>query len=279
LSGDFLYNARNSDSKENFMKPLLLALAIVFAGVVVTFWLLSALAVPQGIAGSASSVFLGAISYVHKQLDIRSKRPIPAFSKDEIVNLKGFVLPNAVVLCYGLLLGFAAIEGVSGFSGLILGVVGPQMKDDTAFALVALLSLPLQMFCGYLVARWIGVRSGDKGIWFVIVVFSVVISAEHLSRPFILGKDVRETIGAMKPVIAWMQWGGGLIIWNVLGLLGFWRGRRIQLRRYADYLLKKVTSETRGTVLSLLRDEVAAINDKTNQGAAAASSGASPSPA
>jgi hypothetical protein len=252
------------------MKPLLLALAIVFAGVVVTYWLLSALAVPQGIAGSASSIFLGAISYVHKQLDIRSKRPIPAFSKDEIVNLKGFVLPGVVVLCYGLLLGIAATEGVGAFSGLIAGVVGSQLKDETVFKMVSLMSLPLQMFCGYLVARWIGVRSGDKGIWFVIIVFSLAISADHLLRVFVLSKELRETIGATKPAIAWMQWGAGLIIWNVLGLLGFWRGRRIQSRRYADYLLKKVTSETRGTVLSLLRDEVAAISLKTNQGAAAA---------
>jgi hypothetical protein len=250
------------------MKPLLLALVIVFGGVVVTFWLLSALSVPQGIAGSASSVFLGAISYVHKQLDIRSKRPIPAFSKNEIVDLKDFVLPNAVVLCYGLLLGFAAIEGLGAFSGLIAGAFDAQMKDDTPL-MVSLVILPLQMFCGYLLARWIGVRSGDKGIWFVIIVFSLAISADHLLRLFVISKELRETLGSTKPAIAWMQWGMGLIIWNVLGLLVFWRGRKIQLRRYADYLLKKVTGETRGTVLSLLRDEVAAISLKTNQGAAA----------
>jgi hypothetical protein len=249
------------------MKPLLLALVIVFAGVVVTFWLLSVLAVPQGLAASASSIFLGAISYVHKQLDIRSKRPIPAFSKDEIVDLNGFVLPGAVVLCYGLLLGFAAIEGAGLLSGFIGGMVGAQMKDDTALKLVSFTSFPLQVFCGYLVARWIGVRSGDKGIWFVIIVFSLVISADHLLRPFVLPKELRET----KASILWMQWGVDLIIWNVVALFGFWRGRRIQLRRYADYLLKKVTSETRGTVLSLLRDEVAAINLKTHQSATAMS--------
>ena len=252
------------------MKPLLLALAIVFAGVVVTFWLLSALAVPQGIAGSASSVFLGAISYVHKQLDIRSKRPIPAFSKDEIVNLKEFVLPGPVVFCYGLLLTFAAIEGLGAFSGVIAGVMGSEMKGDTV-VMVSLVSLPLQMFCGYLVARWIGVRSGQNGIWFVVIIFSLAISADHLLRLFVISNEVRETLGSTKPAIAWMQWGFGLIIWNILGLFGFWRGRRIQLRRYADYLLTKVTSETRGTVLSLLRDEVAAINLRTTQGAAATS--------
>jgi hypothetical protein len=120
-----------------------------------------------------------------------------------------------------------------------------------------------------------GVRSGDKGIWISIVVFSLIVSAEHLVRLFVLSKEVRETIGATKPAIAWIQWGAGLIIWNVIGLLGFWRGRRIQLRRYADYLLKKVTRATRGTVLSLLRDEVAALNLKANQSAAAAMSGAS----
>jgi hypothetical protein len=256
------------------VKPLLLALGIVFAGVVVTFWLLSALAVPQAIAGSASSVFLGAISYVHKQLDIRSKRPIPAFSKNKIVDLKDFILPDAVVLCYGLLLLFAALEGLSVFSGVVAGVFDSEMKSDTTLIAMVVI-LPLQIFCGYLFARWIGVRSGDKGIWFVIIVFSLVISADHLLRIFTMSKELRETLGATTPAKAWMQWGEGLIIWNVVGLLGFWRGRRIQLRRYADYLLTKVTSETRGTVLSLLRDEVAAINLKATQGAAAGTSGAS----
>jgi hypothetical protein len=59
------------------------------------------------------------------------------------------------------------------------------------------------------------------------------------------------------PSAAWREWIFSLIVWNVLALLGFWRGRRIQLRRYADYLLKRVPPETRQDVLSLLRDEVA----------------------
>lgn len=42
--------------------------------------------------------------------------------------------------------------------------------------------------------------------------------------------------------------------------VSFFRGRKIQARRYANYLLKKIEPRTQSLVLALLRDEVQAIN-------------------
>jgi hypothetical protein len=243
------------------MKSLLLALAIVVAAVVITFSLLSVLSVPKEIAGSASSIFLGAIPYVHKELDRRSKQPIPAFSKRTIVPLEGFVLPGAVVLCYGILLALAATHVFGGIAGLVAGFAGLQGKELVQTVMLA--TLPLQVVSFYLIARWIGVRSRANGIWLLLIVFTVVSTADNVIRLLFLPSDLRESLGINVPSVAWRTWIVDLISSNVLALLGFWRGRRVQLRRYGDYLLKKVTPETRLVVLSLLRDEIARISLKS----------------
>lgn len=244
------------------MKSLLLALAIVFAAVVITFSLLSVLSVPKEIASSASSIFFGAIPYLHKELDRRSKQPIPAFSKRTIVPLEGFGLPGAVVLCYGILLALAATHVFGGIAGFVAG--GAGLKGKEFVQTVVLITLPLQLVSYYLIARWIGVRSSPNGIWLLLIVFTVVSTADNVVRLF-LPSDLRESLGINVPSFAWRMWVVDLISNNVLALLGFWRGRRIQLRRYGDYLLKKVTPETRLVVLSLLRDEITRISLKSSR--------------
>ena len=243
------------------MKTLLFALGIVIAGVILTFALLSALKVPKEFAGSASSFFLGAIPYVHGQIDRRSKKPLPAFSKEQVVPFKGFVLPSGIVLCYSILLGLAAFQIPGVIAGFVTGIAD---IEEAKMAVIALAAVPLQLVFCYLVARWIGVRSNAKGIWLTLIVFTVLVSTEHVTRLF-LPEEFRASIGANTPWVAWFQWIGGLVIWNAVGLIGFWRGRRIQLRRYADYLLNKVTPDTRLAVLSLLRDEVAAVTTTSGQ--------------
>jgi hypothetical protein len=242
------------------MKTLLFALGIVITGVIVTFGLLSALAVPKELAGSASSIFLGAIPYVHGQIDRRSKQPLPAFSKEHVVAFEGFVLPSGLVLCYAFLLGLVAFQLPGVIAGLVVrffvGMSGADQMIQLALAMI-----PLQIVLCYLVARWIGIRSNSKGIWLLITVFTVLVCLEHVFRLFV-SSEIRAALSANNKMVAWLQLGGGLVIWNVVGLVGFARGRKIQLRRYADYLLKKVEAGTRLTVLSLLRDEVSAIRFK-----------------
>lgn len=241
------------------MKALFLAIAIGVAGVIAIFFGLSALAVPKEFATPASSVFLPAITFIHKRLDqLISKKPVAAFSHEKVVGLKEFELPGAVICFYGILLLVAATEVPSGILGLIAGLAD---LDEKAARIVIMSAVPIQYFLGYLVARWIGVRSGSKGIWLVLVVFTTVVSLDHLIRLF-LPKETRELLGGFSPLIMWVQWFGGVIVWNILGLLGFWRGRKIQQRRYADYLLGKLRGETRLTLLSMMRDEVAAMAPK-----------------
>jgi hypothetical protein len=272
LNRTFLFN-----SHYHLMKPLLIALAIAFAGVVVTFSAISALSVPKEFAGAASSMFLGAFPYVHKQLDRQSKRPIAAFSKQKVVDLEGFVLPGAVVFWYGFFLALAATQVPPGIAGLLVGLVGNEQSGTIRIVMICV--IPVELLFGYLVARWMGVRSGKKGVWLVLAAFTLVITIEHLSRPYLLSSEDRASLGATSSSIAWLQWIGGLIVWNLIALMAFLRGRKIQLRRYADYLLKKVTPETRLAILSLLREEVAAKSLKTGDALPNGTSHASSSPA
>jgi len=177
--------------------------------------------------------------------------------------LEGFVLPGAMVLCYGILLALAATHVLGGIAGYVAGVAGLQGKEFVQT--VVLTTLPLQVVSFYLIARWIEVRSSANGIWLLLIVFTVVSTADNVIRLLFLPSDLRESLGVNVPSVAWRTWIVDLISSNVLALLGFWRGRRVQLRRYGDYLLKKVTPETRLVVLSLLRDEIARISLKSSR--------------
>lgn len=244
------------------MKNLALSLAIVSVFVILTFSALSLLHVPQEIAGSAAGIFLGAMPYVHKVVERRSKRPLPVLARDQVVSLESFAMPHAILFFYATLVGLAATQGVGVLGGFIAAITsgGNDLPFQAAAGLLLLLQFPL----AYLVGKWIGIRSGPRGILVLMLVFAVVVSAEHSFRLlWASDEEFQELFGEARTAeLILLQWGAGLVIWSSIGLLGFWRGRRVRLARYADYLLKKLPAETRNTVLLLLRDEVAALASK-----------------
>ena len=248
------------------MKALLLALAIVLSAVIATFFLLSVLSVPKEFATAGSSLFLGAITYVHKQLDKLSKQPLKVFSKNEVVSLSGFLLPPAVVLCYAIFLIFAALEVPGVLSAMVALKAGPDMGEADFARLLTLSTIPLSIVIFYFVVRFVGIRSEPKGVWILIISVTFVISVEHGLRNLAYPKGALRLLTNNIWWVPWIQWIGGIILWNGVGLIGFWRGRKIQARRYADYLLKKIEPGTRSTILSLLRDEVEALRVKQDKG-------------
>jgi EamA domain-containing membrane protein RarD len=90
------------------------------------------------------------------------------------------VLPGAVVLCYGILLALAATHVFGGIAGFVAGLAGLHGKEFVQT--VMLTTLPLQVVSFYLIARWIGVRSRANGIWLVLIVFTVVSTADNVIR-------------------------------------------------------------------------------------------------
>ncbi len=238
------------------MRSLLLALGAVSLTVVATFAALSALQVPKEIAGSAAGAFLGAIPYVHKQFERRAKSPILAFRRDAIVTFDSFALPNYVLVVYGTFVAFAVSQVIGGFSVAI--AESAATFEGMATPVAGLLSAPLQMFIVFAMGRWIGVRSGRLGVLIVLTVFVLSVSAEHILRlAYMDDRAFATAFGVDRTsMIMLAQWGGGVVLWTIFGLLGFWRGRRRRLSQYADYLLRKLPPATRDTVLLLLREEV-----------------------
>jgi hypothetical protein len=231
------------------MKPLLLALVLILVCVLVTFSLLSALSVPKEFAASAGTIWGGALPWLHKKLDI-------AVSKKHIVSLEEFALPGGVVLCYAIVLAVAALQ-----APMLLGIFS-GLQENNAKRVVMFSAIPLALLFAYLVARWIGVRSSPNGIWFLLVAFTVAVIADQTATLFFLPSEHLEPIEEESSLLDWRQWVVWLLFWNIIALIGFWRGRRIQLRRYIDYLLTKLPSNTRHDVLSLLRDEVQRLKQK-----------------
>ena len=176
------------------MKPLLLALAIVLTAVIATFFLLSVLGVPKEFATAGSSIFLGAITYAHRQLDKLSKKPLKVFSQKEVVSLSGFLLPPAVVLCYAVLLIFVAIEIPSVLSAVVAVKAGADMGEADFGRLLILSTIPSSIVLFYFVVRFIGIRAGSRGVWILIISVTFVVSVEHGLRPAVYPKGVRQLI-------------------------------------------------------------------------------------
>jgi hypothetical protein len=242
------------------MKSLLLALAAVSFAVIATFAALNALQVQKEIAGSAAGVFLGALPYVHKRFERYAKTPIPALKRDAVVTFDSFALPDLVLFVYATFVAIAASQLIGGFSLAI--TEGAAAFDNMAAPVAGLLSAPLQLFTAFVIGRWVGVRSGRRGVLIVVTAFGVSISAEHVLRlVFMSDTEFAATFGVDRTVVIVLaQWGGGIVLWTLLALFGFWRGRKRRLSQYADYLLRKLPPETRDTVLLLLREEVARLS-------------------
>lgn len=257
------------------MKSLLLALAAVSLSVVATFVALNALGVQKELAGSAAGIFLGAIPYIHKRFERFSKRPIPALTREAVVTLKSYALPNLVLFVYASLIAIGASQVIGGV-GIAVAMAAVSVAD-MALPVAGLLLAPIQLAIAFVIGRWIGVRSRRRGVLIVLAVFFLSITFEHVLRLKMF--DDAEFAAAFgverSPWLVIGQWGGGVLLWWSIALLGFWRGRRRRLIQYADYLLRKLPPDTRDTVLLLLRDEVAAV---ANARSVALSNGVEPAP-
>ena len=246
------------------MKALVLSLVIVFGCVVATFAALSALNVPKELAGSASGIFLGVVPYVHRTLDRRSKQPTPALQRDSVLPLDDFALPYTILGVYGILVGIGVtqiISALGGIAGAMVAVGVAENHDAGIMPTAILVQLPSQLLVVYLVGRWIGVRSRPLGWVVATAVAFAVVGVEHVARlVWMTDAEFLELFGQARTVgMVALQWLAGTVLFWCFATLGFWRGRRSRVFRYAEYLLRKLPPQTRDTVLALLRDEVAAV--------------------
>jgi hypothetical protein len=186
-----------------------------------------------------------AIPAVHQLLQKSGSRLSLSARKRGVVSLQGYTMPVVMVGLYGFLILLSASEMMgflTGYAGSAAGVTA-----ENAFYIHLLAIIP-EMIVAYFVGRWIGVRSKSKGLFATLAIAFFV--------PFI------DLAGAILLSITKATMGGFLMMllipvvkYAVPALLGYWRGRVIQLSRYLAYLLRALPQESRDALVNLASDE------------------------
>lgn len=195
--------------------------------------------------------------------------------------VSSFSLKWYLILLYGSLFLFAAIQGAAMLLGLSAGLAIAMTKIDPQILSVQLSSHDYRVFFDlfqgtivllivalirptvtYLVGKWVGKKGSEHGIALMIAIPILVSIMDFLLVAILPGliasqsNQTEATIieGTIRMEII------SLIISVPLGLLGYWRGRKKILNGYLQDLFKHVPREKRATVVESLYQEIVAIN-------------------
>jgi hypothetical protein len=146
---------------------------------------------------------------------------------------------------------FLAICGIFGVCGIMWlnGFIFDRLRElsaadvDSVVAMAAPSVVILGVLLMYLLASWIGMRSGKYGI--IALVISTLVGP-ILSK--LIDYAVLHEGDFMTGVVACFQF-------TIIGLVGYWRGRRRRLGRYLSYLLDILPLKTRDSFIDLAYGE------------------------
>jgi hypothetical protein len=241
------------------MKTLITAFSLALCGIVALFLALSTVGVDHAVAGSIASVIMGGIPYIRESLDKRSAQrngPKPG----QVLSLEGFGLGEKRMILYGALIIFGAMNFASGIGGLTAVMLDAgQDKVWSAVVIVTCLIVFPTVFC---VGRWVGRRSAANGVMTILLIallarvgaslFDMLVLS-HADLVQVLGEDPT-LFSVGKQIIS------GSLLFFILGLLGYWRGRRQQLAAYISYLLRNVSEESRRAIVDLAFEEASRVS-------------------
>lgn len=238
------------------MKNLFIAFFIVLLGAVITFAVLSVFEIQKEIAGTASGIFFGGISYVHQILEKRSLKPNISALPTTIVTLDGFGLSPIIMATYGTLILFAVGNVGSALGGIVAGIL--NLDESQVGPLIMLFSSIFVLYCAYVVGRWIGSRCKTHGILVTLVaVLCFRILGTTIDSNIISNENFQNLYGEQMSFFFFLkQIFAALLILGGIALIGYWVGRKKRMSRYLSYLLRFIPDETRNDLLQLTYEEV-----------------------
>ena len=188
-----------------------------------------------------------------------------ATGQPTMIRFAGFAISWPILLVYGALLLFAITQvsaGIAGFIAAAIAVAAAGPPDAWVSKATAVNSLrgllivvPLMLIGGYLVGRWIGMRSTRYGIAVILMSAAVasILTAlfDYFFLPFLTSENV---ILAGQPSAA-LRVIANFVILSLSGLVGYWRGQGLKLSRYMQYLLSVLPNDSRDVVVELAFEE------------------------
>lgn len=239
--------------KRRPMKNLATAFVIVLGASSVVFLVLSTFGIQDKIAGPISSTLFGAITYVSQVLD-KGKSGLALFPAG-VVDFSKFFIKFYLLIGYVSILLFSVMELSSAIGGLVAAAFATELSNLHPILVGS--SLGINFVSVFLLGRWVGKRS-SRLPFLVIIVSCVIAEAIGHASDFVMlpDDDYEQVVGLSKNLVNLsLMILGGSILFSVVGLIGCWRGRARRMAEYLNYLLKRIPSATRDTLVAIAYEE------------------------
>lgn len=231
--------------REVAILPLLVSVAIAIVGIIVVFFALSLVGLDKSVAGSIATAIIGGIPYLRDTLD---KEGLLSARKTgrTVLSFGGFGLPPQRLILNGTLILFGAMMLSSAFAGMVAGASGLEFEKAAGmiYAVTAVVVAPTI----FLVGRWVGRRSVSKGIAVILLICVIARTTVTLIDLTLLSSQ--EFVATYEGKAFWQLLAGVAFLFAV-GCWGYWRGRRQRLAAYLTYLLGRVPTDKRETIVKL----------------------------
>jgi hypothetical protein len=174
----------------------------------------------------------------------------PASHARGVYTFDKFAISPAVIVVYGVVIMVVVVELLGAVAGFLAAIA-----DDTKMILA--FSVLFNVIAAYLTGRWIGSRSGSRGIIAILSLFVLaVVIGKSIDFAIMSSADFKELYGEEKSLdLLLLHILGGSVILSISGLIGYWRGRRMRLLKYLRYLLGVLPKDTRDALVDLAYEE------------------------
>jgi len=245
------------------MKNFIFAFFIVLFLVCILILVLSLLEIPVGTSQGLIGSFVLVVLYVHRLLekkDIAKTNSVPL--SDRLVQFKGFGMASTVMIFYGTLILLA----VASFNGFLFGLaLGPEEEMVTIISICIIIVFLLAG--NFFIGHWVGSRCSEgiaKGMVTLLAIYvtygllKLLIDIAFIDSIFSLSKipSLSEAPHERRQSFLIMANFMGIVVYFIIGLIGYWFGRRRRLSKYMDYLMHILSPDTRKILVELAYDEV-----------------------
>ncbi|MDO9311852.1 MAG: FHA domain-containing protein [Nitrosomonas sp.] len=244
------------------MLNLFFAFAMVLGLIAVSYLSLTALGITKDITVMVSSSALALIPQLREYLEKREE-----FAKKgqsiAINSFDGFGLPMGRLLLYASLLMFAALQCTAAIGGFVHAMAGGATPETystegllrTLGVFIIFFAFPLI----FLIGRWVGKTYISNGpITIVLAALFAQLSGKIVDILLLSEQEYSYIYTARDSHL--LQVVGGTVMFSVIGLIGFWWGRKEKLLAYISYLLKQLSPEARISMVKALFEETKRIS-------------------
>lgn len=238
------------------MKSLLIAFAICVTLTALSFVVLEAVGIPQDISKTISVMVLGAFPKLKEMLEkMESERSGSAVPAMQVQSFGDFNVSISHALFYVTVIGIVALEFASGITGIMISLMGVELSN-IGLAL-PLLTMVIAYPIIFLAGRWIGRRCGKQPYLVAGLAGVTIRICGSIVDIMMVSKDqFTQIFQAQIDVPTFLMWQiVGSVLFALILMGGAFVGSRQRLVVYVQYLLSRISPESRLALVDLAHEE------------------------